>query len=54
MKQWSSKSLANIIDKDENFNFRPSVFTPPGIHKIQIFEEVSSEIAFMPRALVSG
>lgn len=31
----SSKSLAKVIDK-EKFNFRLYVFTPPGIHKVQM------------------
>lgn len=45
--------MAKVMDKEENFNFKPYVFTPPGIHKVQMFEEVNSKIALAPEMSIS-
>lgn len=46
MKQSSGKSLAKVIDKEE-FNFRPYMFVPTGIHRVQIFKEVSLDLVLV-------
>lgn len=48
----SSKLLATIIDKEENFSLRLYVFVAIEIHKVQIFEEVSAEVVLVPRLIV--
>lgn len=48
LKQSSKNpSLMSYIRRRNNF--RPYVFTPQGIHKVQLFEEVSAEIIVAPR-----
>lgn len=44
--------MVKVIDKEGNYNFRPNVFTPQGIDKIQLFEEVNLEIALAPQPTV--
>lgn len=53
VKQWRSKFLTKVIYKEGYFNFRPYVFIPARIHNVQMFEEITSEIALAPRSLVS-
>lgn len=40
----SSGLLAIVIDKEENFNFSLYAFVHTGIHRLQIFKEVSSKV----------
>lgn len=48
----TDKSLASVIDEEENFNFRPYAFLPIGIHRVQISKEVISEIVLAPQSSV--
>lgn len=48
----NGKSLATVIDNEENFNFSMYVFVPTVIHKVQIFEKGSSEVVLVPRVSV--
>lgn len=48
MKQMCSKFFAKVVDKEDKFNFRAYMFTPPGISEVQMFKEVSSKIALVP------
>lgn len=41
VKQSSNKSLAKVIEEEENFNFRLYVFPPPGIHMFQMLRRSS-------------
>lgn len=50
VKKLVDKSFSPIIDKEENFSSKPYVVVPTRIHRIQIFEEVSSEVALVPRS----
>lgn len=34
IKQLANKSLAAIIDKENNFNFKPYLYVPTGIHGV--------------------
>lgn len=52
VKQSSGKSLPKVIDNEESFNFRPYTFFPTGIHRVQIFEEVSLKVVLVPRLSV--
>lgn len=35
VKQCSNKSLAKVLDKEENLNFKPYTFVPTWILKVQ-------------------
>lgn len=44
---------AKVIDKEKNFNFRLYTYVPLGIYRVQIFEELNSEVILVPRSTVS-
>lgn len=50
MKQYTNKSLVQIIGK--SYNFRLYTYTPRGVHKIQLYDEHSSEVSLMPQEAV--
>lgn len=52
VKLSADKSFAVAIYKEENFNFGLYVFIPTDIHRVKILEEVSLEVALVPRSTV--
>lgn len=46
-KQSVDKSLAAVINIAENLNFSPYVYIPTGIHWVQLFEDMGSEVALV-------
>lgn len=50
LKQY--RSLAAVIDTEENFNIRAYMYVPTGIHLVQLFEEMSLVVMLVPRSLV--
>lgn len=48
VKQAASKFLAEVVDKEQVFYFRPYSYTPKGITKAYFFEDNSGEISLVP------
>lgn len=49
VKQTVGKSLMEVVNKEESFNFRPYFYTSWGIQKTLLFDEQGSEISLMRR-----
>lgn len=47
-----NKSLANVIDKEEGFYFRPYSYVPGCITKPVLFGKMNDEIGLIPREML--
>lgn len=50
-EQSAGNSLDAVRDIEENFNFRPYIYDPTRIHRVQLFEETSLGLTLVPRSL---
>lgn len=54
MEPPTSKSLVKVLDREENFNFRPYSYTPQGMFASSTFEETKEKLTLIPQEGCSG